>query len=147
MSKRAEQKALEAYPVHRIHRGLDADNEIYDSNAELREGCIRGYEQAEKDINKEMMDRMAQVKEAQEANVDYGISFKESELPIDELLYLKGRKDAEKDLALTWEDMERIHTFLYAIKNNKSGAFTFTRLSNEQYEETLKRFNEWREKK
>ena len=60
---------------------------------------------------------------------------------------IKAYEQAEKDLALTIEDMERIHTFLYAIKNNKSGAFTFTRLSDEQYEEAIRRYNEWREKK
>ena len=59
----------------------------------------------------------------------------------------QGYEQAEKDLALTVEDMERIHTFLYAIKNNKSGAFTFTRLSDEQYQEAIRRYNEWREKK
>lgn len=53
-------------------------------------------------------------------------------------------EQAEKDLALTIEDMERLHTFLYAIKNNKSGVFTFTRLSDGQYDEALRRFNEWR---
>ena len=46
------------------------------------------------------------------------------------------------DLAtLTIDDIEAIHTFLYAIKNNKTGAFTFTRLKPEQYEEVLRRFN------
>lgn len=55
------------------------------------------------------------------------------------------RLDAKKDLALTIEDMELIHTFLYAVKNNKHGAFTFTRLSNEQYQEVLNRFNKSKE--
>ena len=52
MSKRAEEAALKAYPVNRIiHRGPDADNEIiYDSNEELRRGCIKGYKLAEKDL-------------------------------------------------------------------------------------------------
>lgn len=44
--------------------------------------------------------------------------------------------------ALTWEDIELLHTFLYAVKNNKHGCFTFTRLSDEQYEEVLRRFRE-----
>jgi hypothetical protein len=55
--------------------------------------------------------------------------------------YEKGYHQAEKDLALTCEDIEKIHTFLYAIKNNKQGVFTFTRLSDEQYQEVLNRFN------
>ena len=56
--------------------------------------------------------------------------------------YRKGYQQAEKDLALTIEDLELLHTFLYAVKNNKSGCFTFTRLSDEQYQEVLRRFNE-----
>jgi hypothetical protein len=49
---------------------------------------------------------------------------------------------ARADFALTIEDIELLHTFLYAIKNNKHGCFTFTRLSDEQYEEVLRRFRE-----
>ena len=54
--------------------------------------------------------------------------------------YQQGYEQAEKDLSLTIEDIELLHTFLYAVKNNKQGAFTFTRLSDEQYEEVLRRF-------
>jgi hypothetical protein len=58
----------------------------------------------------------------------------------------KGYEQAEKELALTVEDIELLHTFLYAIKNNKHGCFTFTRLSDEQYEEVLRRFRETKNK-
>lgn len=54
----------------------------------------------------------------------------------------RGYEQAEKDLALTIQDLELLHTFLYAVKNNKHGTFTFTRLSDEQYQEVLKRFKE-----
>ena len=57
------------------------------------------------------------------------------------IAYSAGYEQAEKDLALSIDDIEKIHTFLYAIKNNKQGAFTFTRLSDEQYKEVLRRFN------
>lgn len=60
--------------------------------------------------------------------------------------YLNGYKQAEKDNGFTIEDIEKIHTFLYAIKHNKQGVFTFTRLSDEQYQEVLKRFKERKEK-
>lgn len=60
--------------------------------------------------------------------------------------FLKGYEQAEEDLKLTIEDIKKIHTFLYAVKNNKQGAFTFTRLSDEKYQEVLKRFNERRNK-
>ena len=56
--------------------------------------------------------------------------------------YLQGYEQAEKDLALTIQDVELLHTFLYAVKNNKHGAFTFTRLTDEQYAEVLKRYLE-----
>ena len=55
--------------------------------------------------------------------------------------YIAGYHQAEKYLELTIEDIERIHTFLYAIKHNKQGVFTFIRLSDEQYQEVLNRFN------
>ena len=59
---------------------------------------------------------------------------------------IQGYHQAEKDLKLTIEEIKKIHTFLYAVKNNKQGAFTFTKLSNEQYQEVLKRFNGKRKK-
>ena len=52
----------------------------------------------------------------------------------------EGRR-LEREDALTIADIEKLHTFLYAVKNNKQEMFTFTRLTNEQYEEVLRRFN------
>ena len=60
----------------------------------------------------------------------------------DALKKKQGYEQSEKDNALTIEDLELLHTFLYAVKNNKQGAFTFTRLSDEQYNEVLRRFKE-----
>jgi hypothetical protein len=61
--------------------------------------------------------------------------------------YRQGYEEAEKDLELTIEDIERLHTFLYAIKHNKQGVFTFTRLSDEQYQKILKRYKDYKERK
>ena len=61
---------------------------------------------------------------------------------IAEKSFIAGYQQAEKDLSMTIDDLELLHTFLYAVKNNKSGCFTFTRLSDEQYQEVLRRFNE-----
>lgn len=61
--------------------------------------------------------------------------------------YQQGYEQAKKDHSLTIEDLELLHTFLYAIKNNKQGMFTFTRLSDEQYKEALRRFNKAKEEK
>ena len=61
--------------------------------------------------------------------------------------FIEGYHQAEKDLELTIDDVEKIHTFLYAIKNNKNGVFTFTRLPDERYQEVLKRFKYFKERK
>lgn len=54
-----------------------------------------------------------------------------------------GYEQAEKDLALTWEDIEKItdihRNVLYDNPKRIMGA-------KENYEDTLKKFNEWREK-
>lgn len=52
----------------------------------------------------------------------------------------------KKESVLTIEDLQVLHAFIYAIKNNKHGNFTFQRLSKEQYEEVLRRFNQNRKK-
>jgi len=59
---------------------------------------------------------------------------------IPRLAFQQGYEQALKELALSIDDIEKIHTFLYAVKNNKHGVFTFTRLSDEQYKEVLQRF-------
>lgn len=61
--------------------------------------------------------------------------------------FLKGYEQAEKDFGLTIKDLELLHTFLYAVKNNKNGVFTFTRLSDEQYKEVIRRFKAIKEGK
>lgn len=72
--------------------------------------------------------------------------FKKQEQPevFDTAAFQKGVQEGrrlEREDALTIADIEKLHTFIYAVKNNKQGAFTFTRLSDEQYEEVLRRFN------
>lgn len=71
---------------------------------------------------------------------------KGSPLPEDTVLFQKGVEEGRRlerdDLALSIDDIEKIHVFLYAVKNNKQGVFTFTRLSDEQYKEVLRRFKE-----
>lgn len=48
---------------------------------------------------------------------------------------------SSKISALTVEDLERLHFLIYAVKNNKHGAITFAKLSDEQYEEVIRRYN------
>ena len=94
MSKRAEQKALELYPILFAER-----NGYNDGRKELRVACQYGYEQA------------------------------------------------EKDLALTWDDIPKLieltgKTFRYFSDNERPDVPL-----QELYEEVLRRFNETREKK
>ena len=52
----------------------------------------------------------------------------------------KTKKD--KKAKLTIEDIQRIDIFLCGVRANKHGAFTFSKLSDEQYAEVLKRYLE-----
>ena len=107
-------------------------------------GYNAGYKQAEKDINKEMMDRMAKIREKQNkaalSDTDYNIYFDQG-IGFDTGSAVVYHNDKIVD-ELTIKDLELLHTFLYAVKNNKQGVFTFTKLSDEQYNEVLKRFKE-----
>ncbi len=81
------------------------------------------------------------------ADKNYKSSGINSNLPIYEHGFNQGYEQAKKDSALTIEDIELLHTFLYAVKNNKRGMFTFTRLSDKQYQEVLRRYKEMRYEK
>ena len=119
MSKRSEEAALKAYPDYPTMDGG------YVTQSKARRRYMAGYEQAEKDTREIIAScRMKNWREG----------------------YDDGYKQAEQELALTIEDIELLHTFLYAVKNNKHGCFTFTRLSDEQYEEVLRRFRETKSK-
>lgn len=52
----------------------------------------------------------------------------------------KPKKDKKEKLTI--EDIQRIDIFLCGIRANKHGAFIFSKLSDEQYAEVLKRFKE-----
>jgi hypothetical protein len=74
---------------------------------------------------------------------------KQLPLPEDSVAFQKGVQEGrrlEREDVLTIADIEMLHALLYAVKNNKHGAFTFTRLTDEQYEEVLRRFNNAKEK-
>ena len=78
-------------------------------------------------------------------------NFLQQEQPevFDTIAFQKGVQEGrrlEREDALTIADIEMLHALLYAVKNNKQIAFTFTSLSDEQYEEVLRRFNNAKEK-
>lgn len=78
---RAEQRALEAYPVNMIPLNYQDLIKQFGGKTEIDVNtyprCLfqEGYEQAEKDINKELMDIMADIREKQEKAMyaDYDI--------------------------------------------------------------------------
>ena len=80
-------------------------------------------------------------------NADFDVCKGEESLPeiFDTVAFQKGVQEGkrlEREDALTIADVELLHAFLYAVKNNnKHWMFTFTSLSDEQYEEVLRRFN------
>lgn len=79
-------------------------------------------------------------------NTKLNITLSEEDInTIERISYQEGYEQSEKDHELTIKDLELLHTFLYAVKNNKQGIFTFTRLSDEQYSEVLRRFKEAKE--
>ena len=90
MSKRAEQRALGAYPRPELHGN---SNIHYDLDNNRREGFIEGYEQA------------------------------------------------EKDLALTWEDVAFITTCFCDLSSGMT-LKEFTDSRKNIYQEVLRRFNE-----
>lgn len=59
----------------------------------------------------------------------------------------RGYEQAEKDLALTWEDMVLLRTLFDATDANQSmGALTVQPMTREYYEYLLREFNEQRKK-
>ena len=58
--------------------------------------------------------------------------------------YYWGYKDAEKDLALTWQDIAKIDDMLREVENCVATSDLPTMGREEYYSEVLKRFNEIR---
>lgn len=144
---KAEEKALEVYPVLEVCSHANGPYDTFsklDVNKERRSCYQQGYEQAEKDINKELIDKMTEIREKQEkamlSDMNYDIHFEPSAgFDIGSAVVYHNDKVVDE---LTIKDLELLHIFLYAVKNNKQGVFTFTRLSDEQYNEVLRRFKE-----
>lgn len=107
MSKRAEQRALEAYP---------------DTYTKYR-------------------------KEDDPEGVESGICTFPNTHNLERIAFVNGYEQAEKDLALTWEDIAEIDALI--IEANNEFAVNYSKeISREQfYTEVLNRFNKLKEKK
>jgi len=138
---RAEERALEAYPTQDMYSSL-----LDGSNRLKREVFINGYEQAEKDINKELMNIMADVSEKQEKAMyaDYGIHIDTSNASDTSVAYVfKGDKVVD---LLTWEDIKKISRILdIMVDDDLKGEIPKEWGEKEYYEEVLRRFNKAKE--
>lgn len=123
MSKRAEQRALEAYPVRTYRKDQGEPEYSSDYNANDRYRFKEGYEQAEKDL---------------------AMSYP---LPEDTVLFQKGVEEGRRlekdDLALTWDDVKTI----FKIADNYESELNKPKYLTQDYcQEILNRFNAQRKK-
>lgn len=135
MSK-AEDRALEAYPKET--RDIDGNIVAIGYPQYMRDLYIEGYHQAEKDINFDFLHGMQEYKEKIDNTSD-----KDLEIAIENF-------EVEKNLALTWEDIPKI----FQISEELKTSWWFrdneqTKLIGTQvfWEEVLKRFKDYRERK
>lgn len=116
-----EELALKEYPVV-MTTLIPADNEHslieQDCNKFTREAYIKGYHQAEEDLT-------------DKAKLSSGW---------DGFYYGQGYKQAEKDLELSWKDIELIVNIDKDTDNEES--VIGVRKNEEHYKEVLKRFKE-----
>lgn len=139
---RAEEAALKAYPnILFLFTPLDL-------NAYRRGAFIQGYEQAEKDIYKEIKDRMTEIREKQTKaaleDLNYTIKI-DPPLGFDEgsAVIYKGKKLIS---VLTWEDVQLLdHFVLELVREEKEGKDWGD--GKEFYTEVLTRFKQFKEKK
>jgi len=62
------------------------------------------------------------------------------------LMWREGYRQAEKDLALTWEDMAKIDAIILDVNNEFAVDYSKEISRQKFYEEVLRRFNEIRKK-
>lgn len=60
--------------------------------------------------------------------------------------YIKGYKKAEKDLALTWQDVAKLDAIILDVNNEFAVDYSKEISRQKFYEEVLRRFNEIRKK-
>lgn len=143
MSKRAEERALEKYPVRIAKCIIFPEARGGDFNAAKRKAYQEGYEQAEKDINREMLDRMTEIREKQTKaaleDLDYTIKI-DPALGFDEgsAVVYHGKEIIS---VLTWEDIKTIEQII-ATSDWYDFEINGKLWSKEFYEEVLKRFKE-----
>lgn len=132
---RAEERALEAYPNEHF---------VDHTYAEMCRGFYEeGYEQAEKDINREMLDRMNEIREKQTKaaleDLNYTIKIVPA-LGFDEgsVVVYHGKEIIS---VLTWEDMELLHRLFAEEEDN------FSKHDKYFYTEVLTRFKQFKEAK
>jgi hypothetical protein len=144
---KAEDRALKAYPIK------IAERDGYDENLRERKGFVKGYHQAEKDLDISWVKEVSGVKEMSRAKEEALKAYPPRSIAANydtinrrdafEYGYLK----AEKDNELSWEDMRELHIIFAEIDVDIE--LCKTDIKSETigyYEEVLKRFKERKEK-
>jgi len=137
--EKARSKANLRYPSI-LEIDDDAEFGEHDINEAKRDIFIEGYLEAEKDINKELMGIMADIREKQEKAMyaDYDIHIDTSNASDTSVAHIfKGDKVID---LLTWEDIQRIVEIYYTLHDSYKG-------NSNIYEEVLRRFNKANEEK
>lgn len=140
---KAEKRALAKYPVRIAKCIIFPEARGRDFNTAKRKAYQEGYEQAEKDINKEMLDRMIEIREKQTKaaleDLDYTIKI-DPALGFGEgsAVVYHGKEIVSE---LTWEDIKLIEQII-ATSDWYDLEINGKLWSDEFYKEVLKRFNE-----
>lgn len=141
---RAEEVAWKKYPMYLAKAVMSDGNTIdLDANETTRNVFKLGYEQAEKDINREMLDRMNEIREKQTKaaleDLNYTIKI-DPALGFDEgsAVVYHGKEIIS---VLTWEDLELLYRLFAEEENN------FSKHDKYFYTEVLTRYKQYKEEK
>lgn len=149
MSK-AEERALEAYPKD-IEEYVDVNGikSVVDNNSWQRTIFLKGYNQAEEDLDISWVKEVSGVKEMSRAEEEALKAYPPRSIAANydtiarrdafEFGYLK----AEKDNELTWEDIKEICVQSVLVEIDLGGLVSDER----HYTEVLKRFKDFKERK
>lgn len=140
---KAEERALDFYPMKDYNK---EPNYIHSCDSKMldevyREVFKHGYEQAEKDINKEMLEIMKKRKDTLLADHDYDIHIEPAVgFGTGNIIVHYNDRIIEQ---LTWKDMRKISRILdIMVDDDFNGKIPEEWGEKEYYEEVLRRFKE-----
>lgn len=138
---KAEERALETYPDIKDTVFNEEYPRILFTRYTERDAYIKGYEQAEKDINKEMLEIMEKRKDTLLADHDYDIHIEPAVgFGTGNIIVHYNDRIIEQ---LTWKDIRKISRILdIMVEDDFNGKIPEEWGEEEYYEEVLRRFKE-----